>query len=167
MPQLLPRTLAESYLPPTSGREIAYGRSPEFHMVGACSTCGDPGYPHLAVRANQIQEVAGPSALVQWIRQALAVGRGSAAAYDDQFGSDFAQLWGRSGPEIGTEIGRMVREAIEGDRRVSQVTVQLGEPTAGQVGSSVNVDVAVVGFDGQTFSLTAVIEALEELQGRG
>ena len=125
---------------PRAQREVTFGRSPEFHFAPACPTCGDVGHPHLVVRAGQISEVEGVSALTQWMRAALSTDRGRYPIYSQQFGTDYTDIMGSTHPEVSTLAQQMTIDALAVDDRVRSVEVR----TTTQA-----VEISVATFDGQ------------------
>jgi hypothetical protein len=68
--------------------------------------------------------VTGPETLQQWITMCLATDRFRWEIYNNQYGTEFAQLIESSVPEdeAESEVIRVIREAILVDPRVASVT---------------------------------------------
>jgi hypothetical protein len=110
---------------PVAEPTIEYGEAWEFHINPQCN-CTDPlqQVPHLAVKGNKVMRVTGPETLQQWITMCLATDRFRWEIYNNQYGTEFAQLIESSVPEdeAESEVIRVIREAILVDPRVASVT---------------------------------------------
>ncbi len=154
MPQLLPDGLNDPALEePVTADAVTYGSSWQFHLNPECD-CTDPllDVPHLAVRGNKVTRTEEADTLMQWITMTLQTDRFKWEVYDNQYGTEFAELIEGSLPEeeAETEIIRAVREAILIDPRVASVTSvdftegrSLGNPAASVV------EVRVVTYTGE------------------
>lgn len=154
MPQLLPDGLNDPAIAEAVVQEqVEYGESWRFHMEAVCD-CADPlmQIPHLAINGNKVERTEGVDTLEQWITMALATERFRWEIYDNQYGTEFTELIAGSLPEdeAGTEVVRVIREAILFDPRiasVTSVTVTSGRDLDNP--SAVVVEVRVVTYTGE------------------
>lgn len=127
--------------------EVRFGRAWEFHFDLYC--CDSPGYAHFVTLGGKPRILDSTESVVQWVRSALAVARAKYRAYSTAFGSEFESIIGERGPEVETEVERMIIEALEVDSRIRQV-VATATLTASH---GVQAQVICRTVDGQEFSL--------------
>lgn len=71
----------------------------------------------------------GREAMIQAVDKILKTDRFTYPIYDDQYGNDLSELFGKDFEYAKVEVKRMLKEALEADERVTDVAVNTIEQT--------------------------------------
>lgn len=71
----------------------------------------------------------GREAMIQAVDKILKTDRFTYPIYDDQYGNDLSELFGKDFEYAKVEVKRMLKEALEADERVTNVAVNTIEQT--------------------------------------